>query len=198
MHGRFSVVPLEENRSIVVFLQIPKFNPLRDRFFWTLHALSGEERQLRFPLLFLKSVHVGEYTVVVLFDAPAGAFSAEERHKLFVPGAGQDVSIPVDPGVFFFQPWKKAVQLRVIILPVSLAERQPHAEADHAGDLRFNAVIKHGRDVLFRVVDEGQDGAEPDHRGNSRVPQGLERFEPLPSGADARFYFFAQFLAGGG
>ena len=86
------------------------------------------------------------------------------------------------------------IQLAVEVLPVALAQRYAETEAEHAAHSRVNAVVEKTEEILFGVVDERQDGRQPDHSGNARIPHHLEHFEAAPGRADIRLNHTAQSL----
>lgn len=82
------------------------------------------------------------------------ALLMKESHQPFTVRAVDDVLIAVQPDIFFFQVWEQFVQLAVKIFPVSLPQRQPHAEANDTEDMGLSAQIQYAGNILFRVVDE--------------------------------------------
>lgn len=92
--------------------------------------------------------------VIIMENATLPALLMEEPHQLPTVRAVNDVLIAVQPDIFFFQIWKQFVQLAVKIFPVSLPQRQAHAEANDTEDMGLSAQIQYAGNILFRVVDE--------------------------------------------
>ena len=129
------------------------------------------------------------------------AFPAEGGELFFQPPAvraGKFVAVSVGADVPLFHAGEKPVKLPVKIFPVAFPEGESHAERDDALHSGLGAVTEDAGKVFFRVVDEGQDGAEPHHRGDSFFPEYFQGFKAFPRGARVWFQFPAQrFVVGG-
>ena len=126
------------------------------------------------------------------------ADAAENPHELAVPVAGQLIGVPVFLMIFLPQAREVPVQLLIIILPVPLPQGHPHTEADDPPHLCPDAVFQDSLDILFGVVEEGQYGRKPHHRGDELVPQDFQHLGPPPGGAHIGLQDPAQLLVIGG
>lgn len=108
----------------------------------------------RLLFFFLKGLQILKDLVIIMENAVTLALLMKDPHQPFTVRAVNDVLIAVQPDIFFFQMWKQFVQLAVKIFPVSLPQRQAHAEANDAKDVRLSAQIQYARNIFFRVVDE--------------------------------------------
>ena len=93
---------------------------------------------------------------------------------------------------------KQPIQLFIKIFPVSVAESQSHAEADNSVDFCFNAHIQNPGNIIFGVVNKGQNGREPYHRRYSGITHFFQDFISFPCGAYMGLQLFAQFFIKGG
>ena len=104
----------------------------------------------------------------------------------------QHIGIAVDRDVSLLQSGKMPVKGGVVILPIALAQRHSHAEAENSPDSRVRAGIQNAKKVLLRVVEKGKDRTEPDHRRNAFVPHGFQHLDPFRRCGDMRLDDFAE------
>ena len=120
-----------------------------------------------------------------MHDTMGGASFMKEPHKPAVVGAGDHIAAAVFFSIPLLHTGEIPFQAAVEVFPMSLAQSQPHTEADDAADPRLRAVIQYGGDILLRVVDKRQDGGEPDDGGYPGFAQLFERLEAFLRGASA-------------
>ena len=99
-------------------------------------------------------------------------------------GTGALITLSEGADVPLLHAGEVLVQLRVKILAVAVPQGDAHAEVDDDLHPRIKAVVQQAPEVFLRVIDEGQNGAQP-HAGVDAVfPHGPQYLEALPGGAD--------------
>ena len=136
--------------------------------------------------------------VVVVPDAVFCAEGVEKVAELPVVGTAQLVGTAVGADGPLLDAGEFPVQLGVVVLPAAVAERHAHAEVDDATYPRLGAAFHDAPDVFGGVVEPGEDGAQPHHRGDAALLTFLQHLDALLGGADPRLDELAEPLVHGG
>ena len=134
----------------------------------------------------------------IVHNTPLRAGSMEDWHQPVMVVAGACVGEAEPADILLLHSWKMTVQRRIEIFAVAFAHSGSDTETEDACYTGVKAVIQYAAQIFLRIIDKGEQGREPNHRGNSVFLHDFQYFISSAGGADVGFENAAQrFVIGG-
>ena len=86
------------------------------------------------------------------------------------------------------------IQSRVVVFPIPLSQSQSHSEVDDSFDSCSDAFVHYGCDVLLSIINEREDGSQPDYCGDTSFLHLFKHFYPALCITDVRLQYAAQII----
>ena len=147
---------------------------------------------------FFKLRQIAKDLGIVVPDTVGFAGIVEQFHQFPVSGTEHFIGIAIGANIAILQSGELSVQLGIEIFPIPAAQRHTHAEIQNALDPGFDAGIQNAAEVLRRVVQKGQNGTQPHHRGDAGFLKFPQHGDPLGGGGHIGFNQPAKTLVEGG
>lgn len=160
--------------------------------------MSVKETQLRVYFFPLKFMQIAENTLDIMHHPRLFADFVIKAHQFHIVGTVAFITVSELPDVHFLQAGKMPVQLSIEIFPVAFPEGQAHVEAQHTPHPGIDTDFQNPFYILPGIIDIRKDWTQPDHRGDPRIPELLQRRHTLRGHRNIGFQDPAEVIVMGG